>query len=72
MTVTMYVTGANFICYERQKSGYFEVKTYIFLLLSIVGKSQIPDFQHITKTSKNKHFFNQLYSCLKKCPYFEG
>jgi len=72
MTVTMYVTGANFICYGGQKSGYFEVKTCIFPLLSIVKKSQSPDFQHITKTSKNKHFFNQLYSCLKKCPYFEG
>ena len=72
MTVTMYVTGAIFICYEGQKSGYFEVKTYIFLLLSIVKKLQLPDFQHITNTSKNKHFFNQLYSCLKKRPYFEG
>ena len=72
MTVTIYVTSANFICYEGQKSGLFEVKTCIISLSSKDRKSQIPDFQHINKISKNKRFFNQLYSCLEKRPYFEG
>ena len=72
MTVTICVTRANFICYEGQKSGCFEVKTCFIPLSSKDRKSQTPDFQYIINKSKNKRFFNQLYSCLKKRPYFEG
>ena len=70
MTVTMYVTRAIFICYEGQKSGYFEVKTCVFPPLSKDERLQIPDFQYIAKTSKYGHIFNQLSSYLKICPYF--
>ena len=57
MTVTMYVTSAIFICYEGQKSGYFEVKTWFFPLSSKDRKSQLLDFQHIAETSKYGHIF---------------
>ena len=38
MSVTMYVTSANYICYEGQKSALFCAKTRIFDLISNVAK----------------------------------
>ena len=34
VSVTMYVTSANYICYERLKYAFFEVKTLLLYLLS--------------------------------------
>ncbi len=38
MSVTMYVTSANYICYEEQKSDLFCAKTWVFDLISNVVK----------------------------------
>ena len=39
MSVTMYVTNANFISYESPKSGFFDVKSYAFIIFANVVKS---------------------------------
>ena len=33
MIVTIYVTSANYICYESQKSGFFDTKTWVSIFL---------------------------------------
>ncbi len=32
MSVTMYVTSANYICYESPKSGFLDLKTWFFII----------------------------------------
>ncbi len=39
MSVTMYVTSANFICYESPKSGFLDVKSYAFIIFANIVKS---------------------------------
>ena len=39
MSVTMYVTSANYMCYESQKSGFFDVKSYPFIMFANTIKS---------------------------------
>ena len=33
MSVTIYVTSANYICYESPKSGFFDAKTWVSIFL---------------------------------------
>ena len=32
MSVTIYVTSANYICYESPKSGFFDAKTWVSII----------------------------------------
>ena len=32
MSVTMYVTSANYICYESPKIGFWDVKAWYFII----------------------------------------
>ena len=72
MSVTICVTSANDICYESSKSGFLRTKTRIFTLFANAINSQITDNEHFNKTSKYGHFFHQVSTRLKKCPYFRG
>jgi len=39
MSVTMYVTSANYICYESPKSGFLDLKTWAFIVIANTVKS---------------------------------
>ena len=38
MSVTMYVTSANYICYESPKSGFLDLKTWVFIMSININK----------------------------------
>ena len=38
MSVTMYVTSANYICYESPKSGFLDLKTWFFNMFININK----------------------------------
>ena len=72
MSVTIYVTSANYICYESPKSGFFGAKNKLFHPVSNATQSQIIDNEPLNNTPKNKCFFHQVSTRLKKRPYFRG
>ena len=72
MNVTIYVTNANYICYESPKSTFFEVKNRYIHPTSNTTQSQSIDNEPLNNTPKNKHFFHQVSTRLKKCPFFRG
>ena len=39
MSVTMYVTSANYICFESPKSGFLDLKTWAFIMSINATKS---------------------------------
>ena len=39
MSVTIYVTSANYMCFESPKSGFFDVKSYAFIIFANTIKS---------------------------------
>lgn len=45
MSVTIYVTEANFICYKGQKTGFFVQKTLFFPKYPKITKPQNTDYQ---------------------------
>lgn len=66
MSLTIYITDAKYICYQRPKSAFFDAKSWVISPLSDNHKSQNTDYQTLTKSSKNGHISNQLQSFLKK------
>ena len=52
MSLTMYVTSANYICYESPKSGFFDLKTWYFHYVYECSKLQITENEQLNKTSK--------------------
>ena len=57
MSVTIYVTSANYICYESPKSTFFGVKNKKFHPTSNTIQPQNIDNKPLNNTQKNKHFF---------------
>ena len=72
MSVTIYVTSANYVCYESPKSGFFGAKNKLFHPVSNATQSQIIDNEPLNNTPKNKHFSHQVSTRLKKRPFFRG
>ena len=66
MSLTIYVTDAKNICYQRPKSAFFDAKSWVISPLSNSHKLQNADYQTLTKSSKNGHISNHLQSFLKK------
>lgn len=66
MSLTIYVTDAKNICYQRQKVPFLMQNHGLFLRFLITINHKTLTTNHLSNYQKNGHISNQLQSFLKK------
>jgi len=72
MSLTIYVSDAKIICYQRPKSAFFDAKSWVISPLSNNHKSQNTDYQPLIKSLKKRAYFQPSPKFFEKTPENRG
>lgn len=72
MSLTIYVTDAKNICYQRPKSAFFDAKSWVISPLSDNYKPQSIDYQLLIKPPIKRVYFQPTPKFFEKTPENRG